>query len=221
MCGRFVLDEDGKRLMDQFKLRYLPDDLRPRYNIPPGQPILTVRDVDRTRSSAMLKWGLVPFWSKDPKIGYKLNNARSETAAEKPSFRAAFKSRRCIIPASGFYEWKRDGNVKVPHFIQLRSGEPMGFAGLWETWRPRGHDDELQTCTILTTGPNEVMAQIHDRMPVILSPEDYEDWLDADAEKDFLRALMVPYNAKEMRAHPVSTRVNSARNDGPELVEAV
>ncbi len=207
--------------MDQFKLRHLPPDLQPRYNIPPSQPILAVRELDGVRAAAMLRWGLIPFWSKDPKIGYKLSNARSETAAEKPSFRAAFKARRCIIPATGFYEWKRAGTAKIPHFIRLRSGAPMAMAGLWESWQPSDGSEPLETCTILTTGPNELMADIHHRMPVLLPPQEWDDWLAPNAEREYLRSLMVPYKADEMEAHPVSTRVNSARNDGPDLVEAV
>jgi len=221
MCGRFVLDEDGKVLLDKFKFRRLPERLRPRYNIAPTQLVLTVRDEPEQRDAAMLKWGLVPSWAKDPKIGNSMINARSETAATKPSFRAAFKSRRCIVPASGYYEWKRDGKVKVPYFIRLASGEPMGIAGLWESWRPREGGEAIETCTLLTTGPNELTAAIHDRMPVILREEDYDDWLDSGADREFLQSLMRPYAGDEMEAYAVSARVNSPRNDDEECIKAV
>lgn len=225
VCGRFALESFYPDFESEHWQLTNPEQVllnfRPRYNIPPGTPILILREDEGRRIGAYYRWWLVPFWAKDPRIGYKMNNARSETAAKKPSFRAAFRQRRCIIPASGFYEWKRDGKTKIPHYIRFRSQEPMGFAGLWETWSPPDGGEELRTCAVLTTGPNELMATIHDRMPVILRPEDFADWLDPDSESDFLQALMRPYEAEEMEAYAVSKEVNNARNDRPELVEAV
>src|SRR5690606_24437829 len=148
------------------------------------------------RSLTQLRWGLVPSWASDPKIGYKMINARSETARQKPSFREAWRSRRCLIPADGFYEWMQDGDKKRPQFIRLRSGEPFAFAGLWETWR--GGDEPLHTCTILTTEANERLRPIHSRMPVILPRAAYDVWLDPDADGEFLHTLMQPYPEDEM-----------------------
>jgi putative SOS response-associated peptidase YedK len=166
----------------------------------------------------LLKWGLIPSWSNDEKIGYKLINARSETVAEKPSFRSAFKHRRCLIPASGFYEWQKQGTGrKQPFFISMRDGELFSFAGLWERWHdPEG--EEVQSCTIQTTTANEVMQPIHERMPVILGPSAEEQWLDRRASADALRSLLVPYTSADMEAHPVGLWVNNPKNDGPKCL---
>ncbi len=215
MCGRFALTAPASTIAEIFQVDVLPDVL-PRYNIAPSQSIAAlVREDDGTRRMTTFRWGLVPSWAKDPKIAYKMINARAETAAEKPSFRSAFKRRRCLILADGFYEWTRQSNTdKVPHLIQLADGRPFAMAGLWERWvSPEG--EEMLTASILTTGPNELMEPIHNRMPVILPTEAEATWLDPDTSKEALQELLVPYSAEGMRERVVSQRVNNARHEGP------
>lgn len=218
MCGRFARIVSDRKLREKYRLRETPQ-LQERYNIAPSQPVAAVRDTDEGRELVLLRWGLIPSWSKDDKIGYKLINARSETVAEKPSFRSAFKQRRCVIPASGFYEWAKQGTGrKQPFFISPRDGELFSFAGLWECW----HDPEgevVESCTILTTTANEVMQPIHERMPVILGPSAEEQWLDPRASADALRSLVVPYSSEGMEARPVGLWVNNPKNDGPKCLE--
>jgi putative SOS response-associated peptidase YedK len=223
MCGRFTLHASPEQIAAQFDVAE-PEQLADRYNISPTQPVGIVR-MDRAgdeREWALVHWGLIPSWSKDPNMGAKMINARGETVHEKPAFRAALKRRRCLVPADGFYEWKRTGSSKQPYFIRLCNEEPFAFAGLWEIWTaPDG--SEIESCTVITTEPNELMANLHDRMPVILAKEDYAQWLgkgkDADAkEVDQLRHLIRPYDAKLMEAYPVSTRVNSPMHEGRELI---
>jgi len=222
MCGRYQLKTEAGRLAGLFHALHVEgaDLLVPRYNIAPGTPVLIVRETPRGRAIEHVRWGLVPGWSDDPKIGYKLINARSETAAEKPGFRGAMKYRRCIVPVSGFYEWKKiNSKTKQPHHITLDGVEVFGLAGLWESWQdPAGN--ELDTCTILTCAPNEMMADLHDRMPVILKPDTYDAWLDSD-QQDAQAAsrLLKPYAADKMAAWPVSTYVNKAGNEGPQCIE--
>lgn len=216
MCGRYTLSELGEVLLRQFGLSELPD-VKPSYNVAPGTPILAVGQRDGERRATLLKWGLVPSWAKDPRIGYKMINARSETAAEKPSFRSAWRKRRCLIPADGFFEWGQDGSEKRPYYIRLKSKKPFAFAGLWEAWR--GGEETLFTCTILTTAANPLIEPLHPRMPVILPVEAYDDWLDPDAEGDFLQELMRPYDPDEMEFYEVSKRVNSVRNNDASLIE--
>lgn len=218
MCGRFSLLTPAEDIAQQFDVT-LPEQYVPRHNIAPTQPVAAVRlhPHGGERELTFFRWGLIPSWSKDPKIGSRLINARGETVAEKPSFRAAFKRRRCLIPASGFYEWQRVGDAKQPMYIYPAEGSTFGLAGLWETWRaPDG--SEVDTCTILTTTPNELMNVIHNRMPVIIEPEDYSMWLDpGDRPEDALH-LLRPYPAHKMAAYPVSTVVNNPRNDTPECI---
>lgn len=167
----------------------------------------------------MLRWGLIPSWAKDPKIGSQCINAKAETVAEKPSFRSAFKTRRCLVLATGFYEWQRHGRTKQPIWIGLRSTRPFAFAGLWEQWQP-SEGAPLETCTIITTEPNALMAPIHNRMPVILAHTSYDQWLDpAFQQIDSLKALLSPYPSEELTAYPVSTLVNNPRNDTPQVLE--
>jgi len=220
MCGRFTLTESGQVLMEELGLISIPEDFRPRFNIAPGQLILAARDGDGGRRAAMLKWGLVPSWAKDPSIGYKLINARSESVGEKPAFKRAFDRRRCIIPADGFYEWRKEGKAKVPLRFRLRGGRLFAFAGLWESYTD-GTGGTLFTCTILTTTANELVQPVHDRMPVILTGEAIDLWLDRDVPGEGVRSLLCPYPAEEMEAYEVSPRVNSVANDGPELIEPV
>lgn len=220
MCGRFVLTADGSQLQLAFDLNAAPDPLAPRFNIAPSQPIAVITN-DNPHDLTYFKWGLVPSWSKDPAMGNKMINARSETAFEKPAFRSAFKRRRCLIPADGFFEWQKREGGKVPMFIHMDDYSVFAFAGLWEVWySPDG--GELRTATILTTSPNELMASIHDRMPVILERKDYEQWLaPGDVKAESLMPLMKSFDTNRMAAHAVSTYVNSPGNDSPETIEPI
>jgi putative SOS response-associated peptidase YedK len=218
MCGRFALFAAGDEIAERFQVAEAPL-FSPRYNIAPTQTVAAVRATSAGRSLSYLRWGLIPSWSADPKIGYKLLNARSETVAEKPSFRAAFKQRRCLIPASGFYEWQKgEGRSKQPFFIRPRDSDLFSFAGLWEKWNdPKG--ETVETCTILTTTANEVMRPLHDRMPVILDDGGNALWLDPSASVDALRALFVPFASDRIEAFPVNPWVSNARNQGPRCLE--
>ena len=226
MCGRFTLFADPDLLAELFGLASAPE-LAPRFNIAPTQPvgIVRVNPFTHLREWALTHWGLIPSWSKDPTIGARMINARAETADEKPSFRAAFKRRRCLIPASGFYEWRQGEKGKQPYFIGPAGSatEVLAFGGLWETWvSPDG--SELDSCTILTTEPNELMAELHNRMPLILAPEDFGEWLGAGVEDSprqlqAIHHLLRPYAVEKMRAYPVGTYVNNARNEGRQCVE--
>lgn len=218
MCGRFALKTPPAKLAEYFGLdEYV--EYGARYNIPPGTDIPVIRQSpEGKRVLHLLRWGLVPNWAKDPSIGHKLNNARGESVAEKPSFRDAFRRRRCLIPADGFYEWKTEGKLKLPYYISLKSGEPMALGGLWESWRaPDG--EVLRTCCIITTGPNAVMDPIHDRMPVILAPEQWQAWLTAPVEN--VEPLVRPYDATVMQAWPVDRRVSKTQDDDAALIEPI
>jgi putative SOS response-associated peptidase YedK len=220
MCGRFAQRSDPKRLAKAFGVAEALN-VETRYNIAPMQDILAVRGFESEREMTFFKWGLIPSWSKDTSIGARLINARSETVQEKPSFREAFKKRRCIIPADGFYEWQRTGGKKQPYFFRMRDESPFGFAGLWERWQGTG-GEAINSCTILTTEANEVLRPMHDRMPVILHQEDYDLWLDTDVRKlDLVKEVMRPYPAEEMISYPVSTSINSPRGQGAQLIERV
>jgi putative SOS response-associated peptidase YedK len=211
MCGRFTLVTDPEKLMSRFQLQEIPLDLKPRYNIAPGQPIPVILADGGRRRIGQLRWGLVPSWAQDEKIGYKMINARAKTLQEKPAFRRLFERKRCIIPADGFYEWKQMDRGKQPMRITMRDGEPFAFAGLFDTWTsPNGQ--KLHTCTIITTQPNEVVADIHNRMQVILRQEDEVLWLERERfDPELLRSLLVPYEAGQMRAYPVSAIVWSPK----------
>jgi putative SOS response-associated peptidase YedK len=216
MCGRYSLVPKAD-FAERFGVENLQLDLEPRYNIAPTQttPVITRNSPNRAEE---MRWGLVPFWAKDPSIGNKMINARAETVAEKPAFRKALAARRCLVPASGFYEWKRDAGGKVPHYIFLRDTDSFAFAGLYEIWK----DDAgktLKTYTIITTTPNELMETIHNRMPVILSREDEGLWLDKEADIPALLALLRPYPAEQMDAYVVSKAVNSPMHEGESLIE--
>jgi putative SOS response-associated peptidase YedK len=216
MCGRFTLVSPFVAVTEHFHVS-ATTDLRPRYNIAPGQNVLCVIRDGGNRLEP-LRWGLIPFWAKDPAIGNRLINARAETVAEKPSFRTAFTRRRCLIVADGFYEWRPAGKRKIPVYIFLKSKKPFGFAGLYETWKtPEGK--ELRTCTIITTDANDLIRPIHDRMPVIL-PGDVEDrWLDPqEGSRERLLSLLKPYPAGEMAAYEVSPVVNNAAHDAPDCI---
>jgi putative SOS response-associated peptidase YedK len=191
-----------------------------RYNIAPTQLIDAVLETDSERVLSELKWGLIPSWAKEESIGSKLINARAETLTEKPSFKNAFRSRRCIIPASGFYEWAKKGaSAKQPYYFYLKEKDVFGFAGLWEEWTDRLTGEIVESCTIITTAANEVLEPVHDRMPVILKPESYDLWLDEkERNTDRLQSLLIPFTAGEMAAHTVGKAVNSPSYDSPELI---
>jgi len=211
MCGRFTIKTPPGELAAAFNLS-LPPAFQARFNVAPTQPVLGIRIAAGTREWARLRWGLIPSWADEPGIGNRMINARSETVAEKPAFRSALRSRRCLIAADGFYEWKRLGKHKQPWHIRLRDGRPFAFAGLWERWTKSG--EPIESCTVLTTGPNELMKEIHDRMPVILAPEDHALWLDpAVRDAEPLAHLYRPFPASEMEAFPVDPRVNSPASD--------
>jgi putative SOS response-associated peptidase YedK len=218
MCGRFSLNTDMEDLQEAFPGIDFGLYLNPSYNIAPSQNVLTIAGSNPDKA-ALYHWGLVPPWSKDQKIGYKMINARSETLAEKPSFKRPYKKQRCLIPASGFFEWKKENESKIPMHIHLKSGKPFAFAGLWEVW---GGNKELPlySCTIITTEANELLKEVHHRMPVILKQGDYEVWLDSKVEDtDRLNDLLKPFSADEMDYFPVSKFVNSPANNTPECIK--
>jgi putative SOS response-associated peptidase YedK len=218
MCGRYTLASNTQKLAEAFSGLEVPAELPPRYNIAPSQAVAVVAN-NNPHKLEFFQWGLIPSWAKDPKIGNQMINARAETLAEKASFKNAYKRRRCLVLADGFYEWKKEEDkTKTPMYIRLASGEPFAFAGLWEIWHQG--EDMVLSCTIITTNPNELMAQIHNRMPVILPATAYEQWLNpAERPPDQLNSLLQPYPAELMTAYPVSKLVNSPRNDSPELIE--
>ncbi len=229
MCGRYTLQATPEEIAAQFAVEE-PPLFKPRYNIAPSQNVAVVRLKPDTsqRELVRLRWGLIPSWAKDPKIAYSTINAKAETVATKPAFRSAFRKRRCLIPASGFFEWQQQGKQKQPMYIRLRDHRPFAFAGLWEHWEPKD-GEPIESCTIVTTEANEFMQRIHHRMPVILTPEDYKVWLDPVVQQleglqYLLRPspdLLRPHPAVEMEAYAVSKMVNNPRNDVPQCMESV
>lgn len=222
MCGRFTLTVSPDELQAAFPNFTIPGDLPPSYNIAPSQPIPVVMNDGQERLD-FVRWGLVPFWTKPDKVGkFALINARSETAAEKASFKTPFRRRRCLILADGFFEWSKSnsGKSKTPYYISLKNQSPFAFAGLWDIWNS-AEGDQLKTACILTTSPNELVKPIHDRMPVILPMDQYQTWLSPDEVKpEMLQPLMLPYPAEEMQAYPVSPYVNSPKNNSPQCIQA-
>lgn len=226
MCGRFARKSTQEVLAEWFDLEL--EDMPwfvPSYNIAPQstQPVVRLNRDSGHREMALLRWGLVPFWAKDAKMAYSTINARAEEAASKPAYREALKRRRCLVPADAFYEWQRlDPKTKRPFAFALASGEPYAFAGLWESWRPKASADAapLETFTILTTDPNELMEPVHNRMPVILEPKDYDRWLDPGDPARLPVDLLRPYPAGRMKAWPVSDRVGNVRNNDPALLDS-
>lgn len=228
MCGRFVSASPPDELAKYFGAAEPEGGLEPSFNVAPTNEVYVVRAADGNRQLGALRWGLVPFWAKDLKIGSKMINARAETVAEKPAFRKAYQQRRCLIPADGFYEWaKVEGQkAKQPYFIHRPDGEPVVFAGMWERWKPRLEDgktvDEsaevIETCTILTCTPNKTMATIHNRMPVLLAPAVWDDWLSPDTDIDYIGTLLKPAPDDLLALQPISTAVNNVRNKGEELI---
>ena len=217
MCGRYNLVTDAQALVDFFEVANLVD-VRPRYNIAPSQDIVVVRQQQGERKLAYMHWGLIPFWAKDSTIGRHTINARAETVAEKPAFRAAFRKRRCLVPATGFYEWKRENGRKQPYNIRAADGGLFAFAGLWEQWK-QDDDTVIESCTIIVTRANETVAPIHDRMPVILPADSYQAWLDpGNQDQALLKAMLEPCPSRWLSADPVSTRVNNPGNDDPDCL---
>jgi len=220
MCGRYSLAGVGEFDPADFGLPEFPPEVTSRYNIAPSQdaPVVVYSGEPRV---ALFRWGLVPSWAEDEKTGFRMINARAETLADRPAFREAYRHRRCLVPADGFYEWKRKGKVKTPYHIRMKSREPFAFAGLWESWR-RPDGDELLSFAIVTTTPNEVMTGIHDRMPAIISIESHDTWLNsAPADPSRLSNLLMPCPADGMEAVEVSTLVNSPAHDVPECMTPV
>lgn len=222
MCGRFTLIAGPEDLREAWPGFVLPDELTPRYNIAPSQPVAVVANNGQNKVE-FFRWGLIPSWAKDPRMGQRMINARAETLAQKRSFRAAYRRRRCLVLADGFYEWRKEprSKTKTPMYVRLKSGKLFGLAGLWETWRSP-HEAAILSCTVITTTPNSLLAEIHDRMPVILEPRAYDLWLDpGEQSPDRLGPWLRPYPASEMTAYAVSTMVNNPRNDSPACVVPV
>lgn len=220
MCGRYTLTTPAAQIADYYELDTVPTSLAPRYNIAPSQQVPTIHQMGG-RQLVMLRWGLVPSWAKDIRIGSKMINARAETVAEKPSFRAAFKRRRCLVIADGFYEWVTTGKQKQPYWIGLQDRAPMAFAGLWEHWTDPSTNEPLETCTIIVTQANRQISALHERMPVILEKEHYSLWLDPEFHSPGpLKELLIPYR-KKLITYPVSRDVNSPRNNNERLIEPV
>lgn len=224
MCGRFTMAIDSEDLRTELALGQIPPDWEKRYNIAPSQDVATVPNPDN-RDVVWMRWGLVPFWAKDPSIGNKMINARAETVAEKPSFRNSFKNKRCLILANGFYEWRKSGGQSIPFYFQLKGGEPFAFAGLWDDWENKGVSSMpglpgLTTCTLITTSANEDVRAVHPRMPVVLTKETMWDWLEEDDPK-ILESLLKPLPAGSLIAYQVSRDVNSPQNQGEYLVEPI
>lgn len=218
MCGRYNIITDAQALYDAYQVEAgLADGRLARYNVAPATDQLVIVSEGGRRDARWHRWGLIPHWAKDRAIGYRTINARGESVALKPAFRAAFRQRRCLVPATGFYEWKALAGGKQPYLIGLRGGELFAFAGLWESWT--GPEGEVRSFTIITTGPNELMARIHDRMPAIIPREQCARWLDPELrDAAELQAMIASYPAGEMRAVPVSPKINNTRNQGAELI---
>jgi len=224
MCGRFTLRAPASVVAEQFAL-FEVADFEPRFNIAPSQPVAVVRAAATgsalEREFAWLRWGLIPSWASDPAVGHRMINARAETAPEKPAFRAAFRRRRCLVVADGFYEWQRAAAAKQPYFLRMRDDRPFAFAGLWESWEGPDHG-AVESCTILTTEANPVVRPIHDRMPVILAPADYGRWLDPAVQRpEELRGLLRPHAPEAMMAYAVDRHVNHPAHEGPRCIEPV
>ena len=219
MCGRFTLASEVEQLQERFAFEPGEMVVQPSYNIAPGQNVVAVVRDGAVNRAGWLRWGLVPSWAKDVKIGYKMTNARVETVAEKSSFRSALRQRRCLVLADGYYEWRREGKQKIPMYIRLSSRNPFAFAGLWETWQG-AEGEPLSTCTILTTAANAALQAIHHRMPVILDPAREALWLDREVtDPEHLLPLLNPALPEAIEAYAVSTWVNLARNNSPACIE--
>ena len=216
MCGRFVLHTPPPALAEYFDIDAIPD-LAASYNIAPSQPVAAVRVLEQHREMAMLRWGLLPSWAKAAKTNYSMINARAETVAEKPAYRAAFRQRRCLIPADGFYEWRQTPDGKQPYYICMRQDGVFALAGLWERWI--GPDEKIDSCTIIVTQANDTIRPVHERMPVIIRPADFDQWLDPEwRDADAMKVLLQPWPADEMVAYPVNKAVNSPANNDAQCI---
>ena len=223
MCGRYTAAMSWSELVDLYEITEtgIPLNVAPRYNVAPTQTVPIVRSVPNGRELAMVRWGLVPSWSKGPDSRYSMINARAETVTEKPSFRTPFRRRRCLVPADGFYEWKKANGAKQPYRIALNDGRPFAFAGLWDSWES-ADETAIESCTIIVTDANELVRPIHDRMPVILDPGNHVRWLDVEGTPaDEAAEMLLSYPSERMTAYPVSRMVNSPKNDDPKCIEAV
>ncbi len=219
MCGRFVLHTPPESLAEYFDIDVIPD-LAASYNIAPSQSVAAVRVPEQDREMVMLRWGLLPSWAKTAKTNYSMINARTETVAEKPAYRTAFRQRRCLIPADGFYEWRQIPDGKQPYYIRMRKDGVFAFAGLWERWI--GPDEKIDSCSIIVTEANDTIRPVHDRMPVIIRPADFDQWLDPECrDADAMKELLQPWPAEEMTANPVSKYVNSPANNDAHCIEQV
>ncbi len=219
MCGRFVLFSTVSALESEFAIAQTTLDLQPSYNIAPGQDVAAVVSGGDGNELVTFRWGLIPFWSKDPRMGSRMINARGETVAEKPSFRTPFKRQRCLIAADGFYAWRKEGKGKIPVYVFLKSRRPFGIAGLFDSWRSHG-GEEIRTCTIITTEANDLLRPVHDRMPVIIPKKSRDLWLDpASGGERYLTELLGPYPSELMEYHDVSRFVNSPRNNSPQCIQ--
>jgi len=224
MCGRFTQQRPTAELAEMFDAEPLVEASEPRFNVAPSQGIVAiVRPPEDRRLLTTLRWGLIPSWAEDPKVGYKMINARAESVFTSPAFRTSIRKKRCLIPADGFYEWRRQAEgPKQPYLIHRPDGQPLALAGIWSTWKEPESGDWLRSCAIVTTTPNELMASIHDRMPVILPESAWDRWLDPELDDIAeLRDLLVPFVADELEAYPVSLMVNSTRNDGADLTAPI
>jgi len=224
MCGRFVQKSPIETLQQNFSIRTTDSDIIPNYNVAPTQEILVIIKHDNENTLKRFHWGLVPFWAKDTSIGSRMINARAETVSQKPSFRNAFKKRRCLIPADGFYEWKGEKGNKQPYYVASPSGEPFAFAGLWETWADRESDEEsvYESCTIITTAASESIREIHHRMPVILDPKFHEKWLNVEIQDlKELKIILQDGLIHDMKYYPVSTFVNSVKKNNPNCIKPI
>jgi len=220
MCGRFGQTASSAELAAAFEASWqCAEPELPRYNVAPTQHVPILLSADGRRVLDVFRWGLIPWWAKDASIGNKMINARAETVVEKPAYRSAFQRRRCLVPASGFYEWKKTPGGKVPHWIHPADGALLTFAGVWEAWRPAKDAEPVLSFTILTTTPSADVAQVHDRMPVVVAREHRDAWLGAETPADELLPLLRPAPDGLLRMHPVSTAVNRPAFDGPELIE--
>jgi putative SOS response-associated peptidase YedK len=219
MCGRFTLTPEPSEILTAFPDLDLPDGVVPRWNVAPTDSVLAVTERNGERALEKLKWGLVPSWAKDPKIGSSLINARADSLRDKPAFRNAFKKRRCLVLADGFFEWRHEGKKKKPIYFRMKDGSIFAFAGLWEVWKPAEGGDYLLSCTIVTTAPNALVSPIHDRMPAVVAREAYGAWLEGSEEA--AEAVLGPYDAERMVGYEVSSAVNSPRNDSPECIRPV
>ena len=221
MCGRFVLYRNLEEIQEAFDIQQVRWEPEPSYNVTPTQDVAVVVQREEVNSLEKMRWGLIPFWAKETKIGSRMINARSETLGEKPSFKRPFKSQRCLVIADGFFEWAKTDQGKIPMFIRLKSQGPLGFAGLYDLW-VSPQSEAITSCTIVTTRPNDFMQAIHDRMPLILSKSQQATWLDvATPYIDEWLSSLAPYPSQEMEAYEVSRRVNSPQNNSVECIQPV